>query len=95
METALQPQLRKFSVAEYYRLAETGVLRPSERVELLNGQIIRMAPRGEKHRTIVDKLTYIFVDKPGKRYQVSVPERGDTRGKLIRKESSLRKRSRM
>jgi Uma2 family endonuclease len=72
MVTALQPELRKFSIAEYYKLAETGVLAPSERVELLNGQIIRMAPTGEKHRTIVDKLNYIFVDKPKKRYQVSI-----------------------
>jgi Uma2 family endonuclease len=74
MITILQPELRKFSIAEYYRLAETGVLGPSERVELLNGQIIRMAPIGERHRTIVDKLTYSFVDKPKKRYQVSIDQ---------------------
>ncbi len=74
MVTILQPELRKFSIAEYYKLAETGVLGPSERVELLNGQIIRMAPIGGKHRTIVDKLTYIFVDKPKKRYQVSIDQ---------------------
>ena len=43
-------------------------------MELLDGQIIRMAPIGGKHRTIVDKLTYIFVDKPRKRYQVSVDQ---------------------
>ena len=74
MVTALQPELRKFSIAEYYKLGEMGVLAPSERVELLNGQIIRMAPIGEKHRTIVDKLNYIFVDKPKKRYQVSIDQ---------------------
>ena len=74
MATVLQPELRKFSIAEYYKLAETGVLAPSERVELLNGQIIRMAPIGETHRTIVDKLNYIFVDKPKKRYQVSIDQ---------------------
>ena len=74
MATVPQPELRKFSIAEYYKLAETGVLAPSERVELLNGQIIRMAPIGETHRTIVDKLNYIFVDKPKKRYQVSIDQ---------------------
>jgi hypothetical protein len=74
MVAVLQPEVRKFSIAEYYRLAETGVLLPSERVELLNGQIIRMAPIGEKHRTIVDKLNYIFVDKPRKRYLVSIDQ---------------------
>jgi Uma2 family endonuclease len=74
MVTVLQPQLRIFSIAEYYKLAETGILAPSERVELINGQIIRMPPIGETHRTIVDKLTYLFVDKPRKRYQVSIDQ---------------------
>ena len=74
MVTVLEPELRKFSIDEYYKLAETGILAPSERVELLNGQIIRMAPIGETHRTIVDKLNYIFVDKPRKRYQVSIDQ---------------------
>ena len=74
MVTVLQPELRKFSITEYYKLAETGVLAPSERVELLNGQIIRMAPIGETHRTIVDKLNYIFVDKPRNRYRVSIDQ---------------------
>jgi Uma2 family endonuclease len=74
MVTELQPALRKFSIAEYYKLAEMGVLGPSERVELLDGQIIRMAPIGEKHRTIIDALTYVFVDKPKKRYKVSIDQ---------------------
>jgi len=74
MVTVLQPELRKFTIAEYYKLAETGILAPSERVELLNGQIICMAPIGENHRTIVDNLTYIFVDKPKNRYRVSIDQ---------------------
>jgi Uma2 family endonuclease len=74
MVTVRQPQPRKFSIAEYYKLAESGILAPSERVELLNGQIIRMPPIGETHRTIVDKLTYLLVDKPRKRYQVSIDQ---------------------
>ena len=32
----------RFKVAEYYRMAETGVLRPDARVELLNGEIFGM-----------------------------------------------------
>jgi Uma2 family endonuclease len=61
MATVLEPEVRKFTIAEYYRLAETGILAPSERVELLDGKIIRMAPIGPRHATIVDKLTGILV----------------------------------
>ena len=69
MATALEPEVRKFTIAEYYKLAEAGVLAPSERVELLNGRIIRMAPIGPRHATIVDKLTGLFVLAEKKRYR--------------------------
>ena len=36
-ETAAAPEKRKFTVAEYYRMAEVGILRPEERVELIEG----------------------------------------------------------
>lgn len=45
----LAPAQHRFSVEEYYRLAETGVLRPDARVELLDGQIIDMSPIGPFH----------------------------------------------
>ena len=69
MATALEPEVRKFTIAEYYKLAEAGVLAPSERVELLDGRIIRMAPIGPRHATIVDKLTGRFVLAEKGRYR--------------------------
>ena len=33
----------RLSVADYYRMAETGVLKPDARVELLDGKIIDMS----------------------------------------------------
>lgn len=74
METLLEPEVRKFSVDEYYRLAEAGILSPSERVELLNGQLIRMAPIGTRHRTIVDRLNEILIDQRKNRYRVSIDQ---------------------
>jgi hypothetical protein len=39
----------RFSVKDYYRMAETGVLRPDARVELLEGRIIDKSPIGPFH----------------------------------------------
>ena len=47
--TEYAPNKRKFTVAEYYRMAEVGILRPDERVELIEGEIIVMAPIGPGH----------------------------------------------
>lgn len=44
---ALSP--RTFTVAEYHRLAEVGVLDPDERTELLDGIIVTMSPLGRPH----------------------------------------------
>ena len=40
---------RKFTVAEYYRMAEVGILKPDEKVQLIEGEIIVMAPIGPGH----------------------------------------------
>jgi Uma2 family endonuclease len=40
----LAPAKHRFSVDEYYRMAETGVLDSDARVELLDGQIIELTP---------------------------------------------------
>lgn len=50
----------RFSVKEYYRMAETGVLPLDARVELLNGQIIDMSPIGPFHGGLVGRLTRLF-----------------------------------
>lgn len=38
----------KYSVVEYHRLGEAGVLRADERVELIEGEIIDRAPIGSR-----------------------------------------------
>ena len=51
-----QPGRRRFTVAEYYAMAEAGILAPDERVELLDGEIIVMPPIGDWHASRVKRL---------------------------------------
>jgi len=50
----------RFNVRAYYRMAESGVLPPDARVELLNGRIIDMSPIGPAHGGTVKQLSRLF-----------------------------------
>jgi Uma2 family endonuclease len=54
------PALHRFNVEEYYRMAETGVLKPDARVELIDGEIHDMSPIGPLHGGVVNRLTRFF-----------------------------------
>ncbi len=45
-----------FTVSDYYRMAETGIIKEDERVELLNGEIVQMSPIGSHHTACVTRL---------------------------------------
>lgn len=62
----------RFTVEEYYRMAETGVLRPDARVELLNGEIIDMSPIGPFHGGVTNYLNEIFTAASKGRWLTSV-----------------------
>jgi Uma2 family endonuclease len=51
---------RRFNVDEYYALAHAGILGPDERVELLAGEIVKMAPIGSRHAFCVRELSKRF-----------------------------------
>jgi len=61
-----------FNVEQYYRLAEVGVLKPDDRVELIEGEIIRMSPIGTGHAACVRALHVAFNDLFGKKYLASI-----------------------
>ncbi len=54
---ASAPTRRRFTVAEYHAMADTGILAENDRVELLDGDIIVMPPIGDWHAASVDRLT--------------------------------------
>ncbi len=60
-DAADMPTQRKLDVDEYYRMAETGLLAKEDRVELIDGEIIDMAPIGQGHEATVNGLTQALV----------------------------------
>ena len=65
------PTRHKIDTDSYYRAAETGVLRPEDRVELIEGEIIDMAPIGPDHEGDVISLNRALVEACGRRALVS------------------------
>ncbi len=53
-------RIRHFSIMEYHRMGEVGILREDERVELIDGIITKMNPIGSEHAACVKKLNRLF-----------------------------------
>jgi Uma2 family endonuclease len=62
---------RLFTVDEYHRMAEAGILGEDERVELIEGEIVQMAPIGPRHAGCVINATRLFITRLGDRAVVS------------------------
>jgi Uma2 family endonuclease len=69
---AVQVLRRRFTVDEYYRMAEAGILHEDDRIELIEGEIVQMAAIGSKHAAGVDRLNYLFSPRVGQRAIVRV-----------------------
>jgi Uma2 family endonuclease len=57
------PAKRLFTVDEYYRMAEAGILGEDDRVELIEGEIVQMAPIGPRHANRVNRLVLRFAER--------------------------------
>jgi Uma2 family endonuclease len=62
--------LRRFTVAEYHKLGEIGILQTSDRIELFDGLLIQMAPIGPEHQFILEKLNDFFSEQKKNRFRV-------------------------
>ena len=51
---------RRFTAEEYHKMAEAGILHEDDRVELIEGEIVDMAPIGSRHATCVRELVWLL-----------------------------------
>jgi hypothetical protein len=63
---------RLFTREEYHRMGEVGILKPTDRVELIRGEIVNMSPIGPRHAAFVNNLNQLLVTRLAGRAIVSV-----------------------
>jgi hypothetical protein len=52
---------RRFTVDDYYRMAEAGILSERDRVELIDGEVVAMSPIGARHAACVSRANQALV----------------------------------
>jgi len=57
---ALEIAKHVFTVTDFERMAETGILSENDRVELIEGEIIEMSPIGKRHAACVDRFVRLL-----------------------------------
>lgn len=56
-----QPLSRhRLTVDDFYKISAVGILKEKDRVELIEGEIIDMAPIGSQHAETIDTLAYLI-----------------------------------
>ena len=68
---ALSPTAYRFTVKDYHRMAEADIFDPDDRVELIDGEVVKMAPIDSRHAGCVNRLNYLFVSRLGTRAVVA------------------------
>ena len=72
MSAVFTPTRFRLTVGDYHRLGEVGILTETSRVELIEGELIEMAPIGAMHMTLVNRLTKLLVVAVGDLGVVSI-----------------------
>jgi Uma2 family endonuclease len=62
---AVQLTKRLFTVDDYYRMVDAGILREKDRVELIEGEVLAMSPIGTPHGAAVDRANRAMINAAG------------------------------
>lgn len=68
--TAREPVPRKFTVDEYDRMVEAGILGPEDKVELIEGTIYDMPPQSARHAACIQTINHLLVRALSTGFQV-------------------------
>src|SRR5687768_6821730 len=60
-----------FTVDDFARMAESGILGEEDRVELVGGEVVSMSPIGPLHNGIVYRLSTIAHERLGRKFVVT------------------------
>ena len=71
-ERVAQVRPYRFAVDEFARMGEAGIFTEDDRVELIDGAILKMPPIGPPHAGIVGRLTELLVTRLAGRAYVSI-----------------------
>jgi Uma2 family endonuclease len=61
MSAVVAPSRVRITVDQFHRMGEVGILPPENRIELLDGEMINMAPIGSRHADTVNRLAAAFL----------------------------------
>lgn len=74
MAIAAPPRPYRWTVAEFHKLADAGLFTEDDRIELIEGELIEMAPIGSDHGGNVKKLNHKLTTLLGGKAIVSVQD---------------------
>lgn len=70
--TMPQPVRLRFTVDEYHRMIELGLLRDYEKAEIIEGELIKKMTVGDRHAAVVNYLTRFFVKNVSENILVAI-----------------------
>ena len=63
LQSIPQPRRLRFSVDEYYKMIELGMLKDYEKAEIIDGELIQKMTIGNRHAAAVNRLNRNFGKK--------------------------------